>query len=338
MENNSASLSRKAVSTKDRAMYFLLNNKALLILVILVIAAQIATSGLFINPGNGFSNLFSVARQIATPAILGLGFTVVLASGGVDLSVGHMVSVVGVLYAIMSLNMPLILAILLAVGFGALLGLLNGALSVRFKLAPFILTLATAQIFKGMASIFCNGKSVGSLSDGVKLIGQGLLFDVIPYSLIIMIALTVVMAVIMYRTRYGRHVIATGGNAEASSVSGINVKAIQISAYVVMGLCAAIGAIVLTGRTANASPAAGDGMEMDAIAAVVIGGTPMSGGKANIVGTIFGSFIMGIISNVLNLMNISSFWQWCAKGIIIILAILLDAQSEKFFNKQRVKV
>ncbi|MDL2293627.1 ABC transporter permease [Ruminococcaceae bacterium OttesenSCG-928-D13] len=323
--------------SNSNLIYFILNNKALLILIILVVFAQIATKGLFINFSNGLSNLSSVARQVATPAILGLGFTVVLAGGGVDLSVGYMVSVIGVLYALLSLQMPVVFAILIAIVFGALLGMINGTLSVRFKLAPFILTLATGQLFKGVAYLLNNGKPVGNLGDGVKIIGQGLLFGAIPYSFLIMITLTVLMAVMMYRTRYGRHIIATGGNLEASSVSGINTKAIQISAYVVMGIFAAIGAIVLTGRTANASPAAGEGMEMDAIAAVVIGGTPMSGGKANIVGTIFGSFIMGIISNVLNLMNIGSFWQWCAKGVIIILAILLDVQSEKFFNKQRVK-
>ena len=335
--NNSMKNPSESRFSREKITYFFLNNKALLILLVLVVFAQIATNGLFINFSNGLSNISSVSRQIATSAILGIGFTVVLASGGVDLSVGHMVSAVGVLYAIMSLRVPVPLAVIIALLFGTLLGFINGTLAVRFKLAPFILTLATAQVFKGVASLLCNGKSVGNLSDGVKVIGQGLLFGAIPASLIIVIFLTVIMAIVMYRTRYGRHVIATGGNAEASSVSGINIKNIQISAYVVMGLFAAIGAIVLTGRTANASPAAGDGMEMDAIAAVVIGGTPMIGGKANIVGTIFGSLIMGIISNVLNLMNIDSFWQWVAKGVIIILAILLDAQSEKFFNSQRVK-
>lgn len=318
-------------SNKNQIVYFLLNNKALLILIVLIVFAQIATKGLFLN----LSNISSIARQIATPAILGIGFTVVLASGGVDLSVGHMVSVIGVLYAVMTLNMPLPLAMILAVLFGGMLGLINGSMAVQFKLAPFILTLATAQIFKGVASILCNGKTIGSLSEGVKKVGQGLLFKTIPYSFIIMVLLTVIMAVVMYRTRYGRHVIATGGNDEAASVSGINVKGIKISAYMVMGICAAIGAIVLTGRTGNASPSAGEGMEMDAIAAVVIGGTPMSGGKAKIVGTIFGSFIMGIISNVLNLMRVPSFWQWCAKGLIIIAAILLDSQTEQFFKRQQ---
>ena len=309
----------------------MLNNKALLILIVLVVFAQIATKGLFIN----FSNLSSIARQIATPAILGIGFTVVLASGGVDLSVGHMVSVIGVLYAIISFKVPLPVAIITAILFGAFLGYLNGAMAVYFNLAPFILTLATAQIFKGAASILCNGKTVGSLSEGVRKIGQGLLFGAIPYSFIIMLVLTGFMAVVLYRTGYGRHVIATGGNAEAASVSGINVKGIQISSYVVMGIFAAIGAIVLTGRTGNASPSAGEGMEMDAIAAVVIGGTPMNGGKAKVVGTIYGSIIIGVISNLLNLLNIGSFWQWAAKGVIIILAVLLDSQTEKFFSRQQ---
>lgn len=337
MKENKTKVAADKRNRKDNIIYFILNNKALLILIVLIIFAQIATRGLFINLSNGLSNLSSIARQVATPAILGIGFTIVLAAGGVDLSGGYMVSVIGVLYALMSLQMPVIFAILIAVVFGAFLGVINGTLAVKFKLAPFILTIATGQVFKGVAYLLNNGKPVGNLSDSVKIIGQGLLFGAVPYSFLIMLALTAVMAVIVYRTRYGRHIIATGGNLEASSVSGINTNAIKISAYVVMGIFAAIGAVVLTGRTANASPASGDGMEMDAIAAVVIGGTPMSGGKANVVGTIFGSFIMGIISNVLNLMNIGSFWQWCAKGIIIILAILLDAQSEKFFNKQRIK-
>ena len=324
--------------TKDKVIYFFLNNKALLILIVLIAFAQIATKGIFFNFGNGLSNLSSIARQIATPAILGLGFTVVLGSAGIDLSVGYVVSLVGIFYATLSFIVPVPVAIVAAIALGALLGYINGFLSIKFNLAPFILTLATGQVYKGIASIMSNGKSIGRLPEEVKIIGQGLLFGSIPYSLIIMLFLTVIMAIMMYRTRYGRHIIATGANAEASSVSGINVNAIKISAYMVMGICAAIGAIVLTGRTANASPSAGEGMEMDAIAAVIIGGTSLMGGNANIIGTIFGSFIMGIISNVLNLMNISSFWQWCAKGLIIILAILLDAQSEKLFKKKKIKV
>lgn len=319
---------------KDKVIIFLLNNKALFILIVLAIVSQIVTKGLFFN----FSNVSSVSRQIAVSAILGIGFTIVLAAGGVDLSVGHMLSLVGVVYATLSLIVPIGFAIILAIIFGALCGLFNGTISETFKLPPFIVTLATAQIFKGLAYLLCNGKSIGGLDASVKFLGQGLIFDIIPISVVIMLVLMVIMAVVLYKTRYGRHVIATGGNAEAASVSGINTKRIRISSYVVMGMCVALGSIVLTGRVATALPGAGEGMEMDAIAAVVIGGTPMSGGKAKVVGTVFGCLIMGIISNCLNLLDVSSFWQWVAKGIIIILAILMDAQTEAFFNKRRKAV
>ena len=308
----------------------LLNNKALLILILLMIASQFMTKGLFFSP----TNLSSITRQIAASTMLGIGFTVVLAAGGVDLSVGHMLSFVGVLYGIFSLHMPLVFALVLAIACGAACGMANGAISVKLNLPPFIVTLAMAQVFKGFAYLLCGGKSINGLGAGVKFWGQHLVFGVIPVSLLVTVVLAIVVAVVIYRTRYGRYIIATGGNAEAANVSGINVSGIRISTYVVMGICVAIGAIVLTGRVSMAAPGAGDGMEMDAIAAVVIGGTPMSGGKANVAGTVFGCLVMGVMSNLLNLVGVSSFWQYVAKGCIIILAILIDAKTEQFFQKR----
>lgn len=321
---------QKGNAKRDNWVALLLNNKALLILILLMIVSQILTGGLFLS----YNNISSIVRQIAVSAMLGIGFTVVLAAGGVDLSVGHMLSFVGVVYAIFTLHMPLPLALLLAIVVGALCGLLNGTISVKLKLPPFIVTLAMAQVYRGFAFLLCDGKSVNGLSASVKYLGQGLVFGVIPISLIITIVLTVIMAVILYRMRYGRYVIATGGNAEAANVSGINVSAIQISTYVVMGICVAVGAVVLTGRVSMAAPGAGAGMEMDAIAAVVIGGTPMSGGKAKVGSTVFGCLVIGVMNNLLNLTDVSSFWQWVAKGVIIILAILIDAKTEQFFQKR----
>lgn len=325
-----ANASPKKPMNKDNLVTILLNNKALLILVILMIFSQIVTGGLFFS----YHNLSSISRQIAVSAMLGIGFTVVLAAGGVDLSVGHMLSFVGVAYAIFTLHMPLPIAIILAILVGALCGLANGAISEKLKLAPFIVTLAMAQVYRGLASLLCNGKSINGLGAGVKYLGQGLIFGAVPISLIITIVLAAVMALVLYRTRYGRYIIATGGNAEAANVSGINVTLIKISSYVVMGACAAIGSIVLTGRVSMAGPSAGAGMEMDAIAAVVIGGTPMSGGKAKVGGTVFGCLVIGVMNNLLNLTGVSSFWQWVAKGCIIIIAILIDSKTEAFFQKR----
>ena len=322
-------------SNWDKLTILILNNKALIILFVMVIVAQFVSKGIFFT----YNNISSVMRQVSVSIILGIGFTVVLASGGVDLSVGHMVSLLGVVYASASLVIPLPLAIITTMAVGCILGSCNGLISQTFKLPPFIVTLATAQIYRGIASLATDGKSITGLSNEVKFIGQGLIiFDKVPMSLVVAIVISIIVAVVIYRTKFGRHIVATGGNAEAASVSGINTKAIKVSAYMIMSVCVALGSIVLTGRIGSAMPAAGTGMEMDAIAAVVIGGTPMSGGKARVIGTVIGCFIMGIISNSLNLAGVSSFWQWIAKGIIIIAAIFMDSQTEAFFSNRRRKI
>lgn len=323
---------KKKGSMSGRVMGFVLNNKALMILIVLMAVAQLASQGLFLT----YANLSSVSRQVAVSMLLGFGFTVVLASGGLDLSVGNMLSCIGVLYALYTRAMPLPFALLLALLSGAALGLFNGLIAVKLHLTPFTVTLATAQIFKSIAYLLTDGKSVTGMSDAVRYIGQGLVFDVIPLSILIAVIMCLIMCVVMYRTGYGRHIIATGGNEEASRVSGIDVDKIKISAYVVMGLFAAMGGIVLTGRVSMAAPGAGEGMEMDAVAAVVIGGTPLSGGRGKMGGTIFGCLVMGVMNNLLNLTGVSSFWQWFAKGCIIILAIFLDAQTESFLKRRQI--
>jgi ribose/xylose/arabinose/galactoside ABC-type transport system permease subunit len=322
---------------KDKLIVLFLNNKALFILLILVIVATIVSDGLFLTQ----ANLSSVSRQIAVTIVIGLGFTAVLAVGGVDLSAGHMLSFIGVSYAMLSLLLPLPVAIALAILLGVTSGFCNGFITEKFNLPPFILTLAAAQVYRSFAFLLSEGRTVGGLSADLRFIGQGILFQNvfggIPISIFIAVAVGIVLAIVLYRTKYGRHVIATGGNEKAARVAGINTKRIKISAYMVMGGMVSIAAILLTGRTGMASPAAGEGMEMDAIAAVVIGGTSMAGGKANVGGTIFGCLVIGVIANLLNLMNVSSFWQWFAKGAIIILAIIIDSQSEKIISKLKTK-
>lgn len=318
-------------SARDKATIFIMNNKVLLILAVLIIFAFFSTKGMF----GTYSNISSIARQISVSGIVGAGFTAVMAGGGIDLSVGSMVTLIGMIYAGLSLQVPLPFAIVLSILAGAFCGLVNGILSNRFRLPAFIVTLATAQIFKGTAYLMTNGKVISGLSDQVKFLGQGILCHIFPVSLVIMLTVTALMALLLYKMRLGRHIIAAGGNEDAAEVSGINVRRTKTIIYVLSGICAAIGAIVLTGRVAIASCAAGEGMEMDIVAAVVIGGTAMSGGTAKVGGTIFGCIVMGIISNLLNLLGISSFWQWVAKGVIIILAIFLDVQTENFFSKKR---
>ena len=252
-----------------------------------------------------------------------------------DLSVGNIVSLCGVVYGIASLHMPLFPALITAIALGALCELVNGVMIKSFNLPNFVLTLATGQIYKGIASILTDGKSVGGLSDGVKYLGQGQILGFLPMPFFIMIIVVILMAVLIGKTTYGRHVLAAGGNPFAAEVSGIRVKFINITTMMIGGLCFGLGSAVLTGRVASAIPTAGENYLMDAIAAVVIGGTPMRGGKAKVVGTLFGVALIGVINNMLNLLNVSSYWQWVCKGIIIIVAIVLDSVTDRTFMAQK---
>ncbi len=266
-----------------------------------------------------------------------MGYTITLASGQMDLSVGAIVSLTGVLYALASKIMPLWVAIILALVIAVLCKFVNGMLIQMFTLPAFVLTMAMTEVYRGITHVITDAKTVGSLSEGVKYLGQGRLFGVIPVPFVITIVVVILVAILLSKTLYGRHLIATGGNAQAADVSGINTGRIKVTAHMVGGICIGIGAIVLTGRVAAATPTGGDGYGMDAIAAVVIGGTPMRGGKAKVVGTLFGVLLIGIISNMLNLLGVSSYWQWVAKGVIIIIAIVLDSMTDKIVNLKRIQ-
>lgn len=278
----------------------------------------------------------NVIRQICIMGIMSVGFTVIVASGSIDLSVGYMLGLTGVVGAQLSLipGMPLIAALMLTVLFGAFLGFCNAFLFIKFKLPPFIVTLSTAQVFRGLTLLLCDGTPVSGLSKQSIFIGQGYILG-IPVPILIMIAMTILIAVFLNYTRIGRHTVAMGGNPEAARVSGVNVTRIRYYVYILMGACVAVAAIIMNGRVASAQPTAGAGMEMDAIAAVVIGGTPLSGGYGNVVGSVFGCLIVGIINNGLNILKVNPYWQMIAKGALIIIAILLDVQTSKLLMRKK---
>ena len=314
-----------------RINMFFLNNKAFLLMVLMAAVSVILTNGLAVTP----YNLSGIARQIAVLAIVSIGYTVILGSGQIDLSVGEIIALCGIVYAMLSKVAPLAVAIFAALMVGLVCEFVNGFVIRMFKLPGFVLTLAMGQIYKGITHIITDGKSVGGLGASVKYLGQGQVLGVIPMPFIIMFAIVILIAILLNQTIYGRQLIATGGNAEAAEVSGIKTNRIRITAHMIGGICFAMGAVVLTGRVATAITTAGDGYSMDAIAAVVIGGTPMSGGKAKVIGTLFGVGLIGIINNMLNLCGVSAYWQWVCKGIIIFVAILLDSMTERALMKQR---
>jgi ribose/xylose/arabinose/galactoside ABC-type transport system permease subunit len=279
----------------------------------------------------------NVIRQVCASAILGMGFTLVIASANLDLSVGYMLGMLGVIMGLLSrANVPFPLVLLIGVATGAACGFINGFIGVKFKLPLFIVTLATGQVYRGACQLLSNTSPVNGLQSAFKVLGQGY-WGPIPIPIYIMVFVGVVLYIVLNKTRFGRHAIATGGNREAARTSGINTGRITILIYVIMGVCVAIAAMVMTGRAYSAQPAAGQGMEMDAIAAVVIGGTSLSGGAGRIGGTVIGCLIVGVINNMLNLAGVDSNWQLVAKGLLILTAVLLDVASTQYFEKKLKK-
>ncbi len=303
----------------------LMGNKALAILVALVVVMSFA-SPVFLTQ----NNLLNIVRQVAFSAIMGAGFTLVLGSGQMDLSIGCMVGFVGVIMGKCLVNdIPIPIAIAIGVAAGAACGCLNASI-INLALPPFIVTLATMSVYRGGTLLITKMVPVSGLPDSFVFLGQGHIMG-IPTPIYIMILMVVVMFVILNRTMFGRHAIAMGGNAEATMVSGINIKKVRRNVYMTMGMYVAIASVVLTARSASAQISAGQGTEMDAIAAVVIGGTPLSGGYANVFGTLMGCLIVGAVNNSLNLLGVDSNWQIIAKGLLILFAIILDVVSTTMY-------
>ncbi|KFI81892.1 ribose ABC transporter, permease protein [Bifidobacterium reuteri DSM 23975] len=278
------------------------------------------------------SNLFNVARSISISAILAAGMTFVIITTGIDLSVGSTIAVSGciaVLAARSGLN-PL-LAIILGMAIGALIGLINGFLIAYCNLAAFIVTLGTMTFMRGLAYTITGGLPIVDNALNFRALGNGYLFHV-PIPFIVMIIVYVIMWIVLDKTKYGSHVYAVGGNAEAARLAGINVKGVLLSVYVIAGICAGLAGCIFAARVVSAQPTAGDGYEMDAIAAAVLGGTSLMGGKGKIPGTLIGAIIFGVLTTGLVLMNVPFFTQQLVKGVVIIIAVLIDGLKENSFS------
>lgn len=316
----------------EKVTQVLMNNKAIIILIIFVAIVSCLTSDFFTS-----RNLTNILKQICTSCTLSMGFTLVLASGIIDLSVGYMLGLVGIISALMAVaGVPAVIVIPAAIVIGGVCGILNGFISQKFGLQPFIVTLATGMIFQGINLIVSGAKSIANLPAWYVNIGAGKVLG-IPIPVIVMVALVIVMYIVIQRTKFGRYALACGGNKNAARVCGIPTQKITYLVFLITGMCVGLAAVLQTGRAASAQNAAGAGMELDAVAAVVIGGTPMEGGKANVVGTLFGCLLIQVISNSLNLLGVDSNWQKVAKGLVIIAAIILDKEGSKILDRIRVK-
>jgi ribose transport system permease protein len=279
------------------------------------------------------SNALNVLRQVSTNANLAFGMTLAILIGGIDLSVGPVLAISGTLTAglIATSGLPVWLAVLMGLSCGTMIGFFNGFIISRTGIAPFIVTLATMQIARGMAYVYTGGNPVSAYVDSFNAIGSGYLGPV-PLPVIYTSIVFLLMCFLLYRTRFGRYVYALGGNRTASIYSGININRVQVLVYSIIGFLAAASGIVLCARMYSGQPTIGNGFELDAIAAVVLGGTSFSGGVGTLGGTLLGVFVIGILNNGLNLLNINSFWQLVIKGVVILLAVYVDILKKRGKN------
>ncbi|MFJ5043885.1 substrate-binding domain-containing protein [Streptomyces sp. NPDC088719] len=302
----------------------LLDNGALSALVVLVVAMSLL-SGDFLTT----QNLLNVGVQAAVTAILAFGVTFVIVSAGIDLSVGSVaaLSATVLAWSATSAGVPVVLAVVLAVLTGIACGFVNGALVSYGKLPPFIATLAMLSIARGLSLVISQGSPI-AFPDSVSVLGDTL-GGWLPVPVLVMIAMGLITALILGRTFIGRSMYAIGGNEEAARLSGLRVKRQKIVIYALSGLFAAVAGIVLASRLVSAQPQAAQGYELDAIAAVVIGGASLAGGVGKASGTLIGALILAVLRNGLNLLSVSAFWQQVVIGVVIALAVLLDTLRRK---------
>ncbi|MCF8453197.1 MAG: ABC transporter permease [Pedobacter sp.] len=276
------------------------------------------------------SNWTIIITQVSINALLAFGVTFVIITGGIDLSLGSIVAVAGVSAAMLAHpdSYPVLVPVFAGLLAGLLIGAFNGFIITKSKIAPFIVTLGTMTIGRGLALILSNGRPVSNLSEPFVFIGSGKIMD-IPVLIVILVLMFILCSIILNKTILGRYIYAVGGNEQAARASGINVTQVKMAVYSISGLLAGLAGILLTSRITTGQPNAGAGFELDAIAAVVIGGTSTTGGKGTIAGTLIGVLLIGVINNSLDLLNVTSYYQQVVMGIIIIGAVVLDSLNQK---------
>ena len=318
---------------KRKSSNFLKNFGLIIIFIALVLVLAVISGGAFVKPGN----LISLIKQTAVNGILAMGMMFVIISDGIDLSVGSTVGLTGVIACMLAHpaaegsggQFPLLVPVLVALLVGALVGACNGIGIAYGGIPPFIVTLGTMTAVRGLALIISGGSPVFGVTDGFESIAAIKLplfhFPILAVYLIIVVAIS---AFVLQKTTFGRRVYALGGNETAASVSGINVKRYRVAVYTIAGLLAGLCGLLVASRTITGAPTAGQSYEMDAIAAVVIGGVSMSGGSDKWHGVVIGALMIAAIANGLDIMRVDANWQPVIKGIIIILAVFMDIRSK----------
>lgn len=317
---------------KEAIKSALLKNKALFIVILLAVIMGFLSPVFFT-----VNNIMNVLRQVCVATIVACGFSMILGLGDIDLSVGSTMGLTGIVMAMLMVRgVPVVLAILAGVVLGVLIGVVNAFFITRFGLVAFIVTMATQQVIRGSCYLITGMLPITNLPESFVVIGQGYV-GAIPIPVFIMILMVAVSWILINRTKFGRYLLAMGGNPQAALVSGINIVKVRYQAFMLSGAIASIAGLMLTSRAASAQPSAGLNMEMDAIAASVIGGTAMNGGKVNMIGAFFGALLVGVVNNGLNLMGVDSNWQTVSKGILIIIAVVLDVSTTWILEGRKKK-
>ena len=288
-------------------------------------------------------NLFNVLRQVSVNLCISVGMTMVILTGGIDLSVGSILALSGAIAAGLMRNgislqsvdtfigFTFLGCILAALMVGGVLGFFNGVMVTKFKVPPFVATLAMLTIARGLTMLYTNGHPITGLGNEFSYLGTGWFLGM-PVPVWVALILILGFMFFMRKSRAGRYIYAIGGNEKATLLSGININKVKITVYTLTGILCAVAGLLVTARLDSAQPNAGTGYELDSIAAVVIGGTSLSGGKGTIVGTVIGALIIGVLNNGLVLLDVSPFWQQVIKGLVILLAVILDRMSARGSN------
>lgn len=318
----------QAPSSSPFNKQWLLEQKSLIALIVLIIAVSFSSPNFFT-----VNNLFNILQQTSVNAIIAVGMTLVILTSGIDLSVGSLLALTGAVAAsLVGLEVNAFIAIAAALMLGAGVGAVTGVIIAKGKVQAFIATLVMMLILRGATLQFSNGSALNlGMSDNSDLfewfgIGEPL---GVPTPIWIMAIVFIAAWYLLNHTRLGRYIYALGGNEAATRLSGISVDRVKIVVYALCGLLAALAGIIEVGRLSSAQPTAGGGYELDAIAAVVLGGTSLAGGRGRITGTLIGALILGFLSNALNLLSISSYYQMIVKGTVILLAVLVENKSSK---------
>ncbi|HDZ3742009.1 TPA: ribose ABC transporter permease [Vibrio cholerae] len=316
---NTTSDNRKKLLSKE----WLIEQKSLIALLFLVVVVS------FLNP-NFFTvdNILNILRQTSVNAIIAVGMTLVILTAGIDLSVGSVLALCGAFAAsLIAMEVPVLVAVPTALLAGAALGAISGIIIAKGKVQAFIATLVTMTLLRGVTMVYTDGRPISTgftdTADTFAWFGTGYALG-IPVPVWLMVVVFAGAWYLLNHTRFGRYVYAVGGNESATRLSGINVDRVKIGVYAICGLLAALAGIIVTSRLSSAQPTAGMGYELDAIAAVVLGGTSLMGGKGRIMGTLIGALIIGFLNNALNLLDVSSYYQMIAKAVVILLAVLVD--------------